>query len=66
VEEVVAMRLVAIQGGWAAVGDGWAVFGSSEEEATLRFEEAERKHQEISARPVEEGQRGEDVEARSA
>jgi hypothetical protein len=48
------MRLEQIQGGWAAVGDGWAVFGSSEEEATLRFEEAERKHHEISARAVED------------
>jgi hypothetical protein len=48
------MKLVQVRVGWAAVGDGWAVFGSSEEEATLRFEEAERKHQEINARPVEE------------
>ena len=27
------MRLEQIQGGWAAVSDGWAVFGPSEEEA---------------------------------
>lgn len=50
------MRLEQIHGGWAAVGEGWAVFGSSEEEATLRFEEAERKHREIDARPIEEAE----------
>ena len=60
------MRLEQIRMGWAAVGDGWAVFGSSEEEATLRFEEAERKHQEISARTAEESEPREDAEARSA
>jgi hypothetical protein len=62
------MRLEQIHGGWAAVGDGWAVFGSSEEEATLRFEEAERKHREIDARPIEEEETEHqvDAEARSA
>lgn len=60
------MRLEQIHGGWAAVGDGWAVFGSSEEEATLRFEEAERKHREIDARPIEEAELQADAEARSA
>jgi hypothetical protein len=60
------MRLEQIHGGWAAVGDGWAVFGSSKEEATLRFEEAERKHSEIDARPIEEDQPQANAEARSA
>ena len=60
------MRLEQIHGGWAAVGDGWAVFGSSEEEATLRFEEAERKHREINARPIEGAEPQADAEARSA
>lgn len=60
------MRLEQIHGGWAAVGDGWAVFGSSEEEATLRFEEAERKHREIDARPIEETEPQADAKARSA
>jgi len=60
------MRLEQIHGGWAAVEDGWAVFGSSEEEATHRFKEAERKHQEISARTAEESESRDDAEARSA
>jgi hypothetical protein len=59
------MRLEQIHGGWAAVGDGWAVFGVSEEEATLRFEEAERKHREIDARPIEEDQPQANAEGRS-
>jgi hypothetical protein len=53
------VRLEQVREGWAAVGDGWAVFGTSKEEATLRFEEAERKHQEIRARAVEEADIGE-------
>jgi hypothetical protein len=60
------MRLEQVQGGWAAIGDGWAVIGSSKEEATLRYEEAERKHREISARPIEKDEPQTDTEARSA
>lgn len=47
---------------WGRLG----VFGSSEEEATQRFEEAERKHHEIEARPVEEAEPQANAEARSA
>jgi hypothetical protein len=44
------MRLEPVKGGWAALGDGWAVFAPTEDEAAQRFAEAERKHQEIDAR----------------
>jgi hypothetical protein len=44
-------RLVPIKSGWAAVGDGWAVHGTTQEEARQLFEAAEKKHQEIDARP---------------
>lgn len=42
--------LVEVKGGWHAVGDGWAVFGQTKQEALARYEEAERKHAEILAR----------------
>jgi hypothetical protein len=44
------MRLVQVKGGWAAIGDGWAVFAPTKEEAAQRFAEAERKHREIDER----------------
>jgi hypothetical protein len=44
------MRLERVKGGWAAIGDGWAVFAPTEDEAKERFAEAERKHQEIDGR----------------
>lgn len=44
------MRLEQVKGGWAAIGDGWAVFAPTEDEATERFTEAERKHREIDER----------------
>jgi hypothetical protein len=44
------MRLERVREGWAAIGDGWAVFAPSKEEAEARFIEAERKHEEIDAR----------------
>jgi hypothetical protein len=51
-EEAILMQatLVEVKGGWHAVGDGWAVFGQSKQEALARYEEAERQHAEILAR----------------
>ena len=43
-------RLVEVKNGWAAVGDYWAVFGNTVEDATSKFREAERKHEEIANR----------------
>ena len=43
--------LTQAKNGWLARGDGWAVHGASQEEAVQKFEEAERRHQEIEARP---------------
>jgi hypothetical protein len=42
--------ILPIRGGWAALGRGWAVFGRTEQEATDRFHDAERKHHEIMER----------------
>ena len=44
-------RLTPIRNGWAARGDGWAVHAPSREQALRKFEEAERHHEEIDARP---------------
>lgn len=44
-------KLQQIKNGWAAIGQGWAVHAPTQEEALRKFEEAERKHQEIAARP---------------
>lgn len=44
--------LVAVKGGWHAVGDGWAVFGETEEQALERYQEAEQRHAEILSRSV--------------
>jgi len=45
------MKLRQIKGGWAASGDGWAVHGATQEEATERFHEAECQRAEIAKRP---------------
>jgi hypothetical protein len=37
--------------GWIAYGDGWAVQGSTREEADRLFKEAVERHEEILARP---------------
>ncbi len=44
--------LVPIKNGWAALGEGWAVHGRTQEEAIQKFREAEQRHQEIDARPL--------------
>ena len=44
-------RLTQIVNGWAAQGRGWAVHGATKEEAILRFQEAEKKHEEVDALP---------------
>ena len=43
-------RMVPIKYGWAAVGDGWAIFAASRSEAQRDYEEAALKHQEITTR----------------
>jgi len=44
-------RFVQIVNGWAAIAQHWAVFGSTKEEAATKFQEAQKRHQEIIARP---------------
>ena len=44
------IRFVAIKNGWAAVGDGWAVFGATKEEAEEKYHSAEVVHAKIMAR----------------
>ena len=36
--------LMPIKGGWAALGDGWAVFGESKDDAIEKFRQAESQH----------------------
>ena len=43
-------KLVEVKNGWAAVGDYWAVFGATKEDALRKFREAEQRHQEIAKR----------------
>lgn len=43
-------RMVPVKVGWAAVGDGWAVFAPSRSDAERRYREAEEKHLEIEMR----------------
>jgi len=52
VEAMSTPKLVKIKSGWAALGNGWAVHGTTEEEAVAKFKAAEAKHQEIDARPL--------------
>jgi len=46
-------RLVEIKDGWAALGDGWAVFGKTPDDARERYVAADEKHAELRARAVE-------------
>lgn len=43
--------MLPIKDGWAAIGDGWAVHGVSQEEARRRFEDALQRNRTIEARP---------------
>lgn len=55
-KEVVEMgepRLVEVKDGWAALGDGWAVFGRTPADARKLFGAAEDKHAELRARTAE-------------
>ena len=45
-------RITPIKNGYAALGDGWAVFGRDPEDARARFVEAERQHAAIRSRGV--------------
>jgi len=45
-----APKLVPVHGGWAALGDYWAVFGETQEEAIERFRQAEELHELIANR----------------
>ena len=40
-------QMQRVRGGWHAHGDDFAVFGQTEDEARLRFQEAQRRHAEI-------------------
>lgn len=40
-----------IKGGWAALGDGWAVHARTKDEAIRRYNSAVEKRTEISRRP---------------
>ncbi len=51
VEEYLDLR--PIKGGWAALGEGWAVHGKTKEEAVSLYHEAIERHKEIDARSVE-------------
>lgn len=46
-------RLVEIKDGWAALGEGWAVFGKTPDDARQRYVAADEKHAELRARTVE-------------
>lgn len=39
--------LEPVKNGWAALGDGWAVHGRTQEEALERFRRAQLRHSEI-------------------
>lgn len=43
--------LLQTKSGWLARGDGWAIHAPTREEAIRKYEEAERRHKEIDARP---------------
>ena len=44
-------RIAPIKGGFAAVGDGWAVVARSESQVRDLFDEAIERHAAIEARP---------------
>lgn len=48
-------RMVPVKVGWAAVGDGWAVFAESRTDAALQYRKAEQKHREIAVREGSQG-----------
>lgn len=43
-------RLIGIKGGWAALGQGWAVFGESKSDALAKYRDAMRRHESILSR----------------
>lgn len=43
-------KLIAIKGGWAAVGKDWAVFAQTQDEALYRFQRGTECHEEIMSR----------------
>lgn len=44
--------LYQIKAGWAAQGKRWAVHAATKDEVLRKFEEAEKEHEEIKARPL--------------
>ena len=49
-------KLVTVRGGWAAVGNGWAVIAPSRDGAVAAFDAAARKHQELAGRTAPTGE----------
>ncbi len=45
-------KIKQIKNGWAALGDGWAVFGRDPDDARAKFADAERQHAVIRSRVV--------------
>jgi hypothetical protein len=43
--------LTPIKNGWAAHAEGWAVHGTTQEEALQNYYEAKARHREIDQRP---------------
>lgn len=43
-------RIERIKNGWAAIGNGWAVHGATQEEALEKFRQAEQRHRKIDER----------------
>lgn len=43
-------RMARVKNGWTAYGDGWGVFGETEQEALRNYEEAIRRHAIIDRR----------------
>lgn len=46
-------EMCEVVGGWFALGDGFAVFGQTPEEARQEYVEALQRHAEIMARPAD-------------
>ena len=53
------LKLVQVRVGWAAVGDSWAVFGATQEEAIERFGEAEERHKRLDSQDFAKEPEGE-------
>jgi len=49
-KQITRPKIVTVRAGWAAVGDGWAVFAHSRDGAVAAFEAAARKHEELASR----------------